>query len=283
MRSKVITRAWRRRPRTPVWASARLAGLAFGAIAVAGCGGADDTSSGQAANESRAAQQGSGGREEGAPRREDRSSATNSREAPARSAGARGSGGPGRQQGDSRRRNRPGTPDPSVSTPRAAARPTTKRLAEPPSGAAQSRDSVSRAARIIRRIREAEKREPSERLGCVRFSVTSVRGEIQLIGPPPPAAVTARRVAGGVLIGYRFGSKLPSSETCRPFGLVLTVWSGRRLDPTYRARSEDFQLRGKSGRRLVKLPVEGRPPYRASVASVTITGRRGPRVDVAVP
>lgn len=274
MRHSTATRIWRRLSSRPI-APTHLVGLMLSTAALASCGGGDETPSDQMAHAK------GGGREEGLPGRENPSSASGSERVPARSSAARGSGRPGGREGGSPRRIRPGATGRSESPPRAAVGPHAARRRESPPHAARRRESPRRSAQLRARIRKAEERKPSERLGCERFSVTSARGEIHSIGPPPPA-VTARRVADGVLISYRFGSELPSSETCRPFGLVLTVWSGRRLDPTYISRSDDLQLRGPTGQRVVKLPAGGRPPYRVTVSSVSVTGRSGPRVGVAV-
>lgn len=157
------------------------------------------------------------------------------------------------------------------------------RKAEQEGGKAQRtpKPDKSRVTELRERLRKAAAREPSEQLGCKRFSIESAQGPLRLIGPPAPR-VEARRAQGGVSIGYRFAS-LPDNETCRPFELSLTVWSGRRSSPTYESYTANVRLRGLSGERVVRYPLAGKPPYRVTVSSTTITGRSGPRVTVPVP
>jgi hypothetical protein len=139
-----------------------------------------------------------------------------------------------------------------------------------------------RTARLLDRIREADKVEPSEELGCDRFTVNSVQGPYSSIGPPPPR-VEAKRTSDGVLVSYHFSS-VPANDTCRPFGLYLTVWGGRGHGPSNESSTVDVQLHGSlSGKRVVDYPLAGGPPYHVTVSSVAINGRTGPDVTVPVP
>lgn len=149
-------------------------------------------------------------------------------------------------------------------------------------GATERREE-ERIARLMKRMREAESQEPSEELGCERYTFAGGEEPVYSIGPPPPQ-IEVSRVHDGALIRYRFSS-LPDNETCRPFGLYMTV-SGADIpnrSPTFEKRTEDVRLRSLSGKRLVEFPLAGKPPHEVSVASFSITGRGGPRVTAPVP
>lgn len=145
------------------------------------------------------------------------------------------------------------------------------------------RQEEERVAQLIERMRDAESREPNEELGCERYTTIGAQGPYPSIGPPPPH-IKVSRVPDGALISYRFSS-LPNNETCRPFGLYMTVLGTNvpNRSRTFEKRTEDVRLRGLSGKRVVEFPLAGKPPYRVSVASFSITGRSGPRVTMPVP
>jgi hypothetical protein len=107
-----------------------------------------------------------------------------------------------------------------------------------------------------------------------------VRSEGYPLGPPRPDVVP-RLLGHHVEVYVRF-RQFPTSLACRPWMLSVVVYSGRQSSATFKNWVERYRLNGARGRVALMLPFGGRPPYHVLVEAQTITGRRGPRVELPV-
>jgi hypothetical protein len=127
--------------------------------------------------------------------------------------------------------------------------------------------------RLFALARTAARLPLTRQSGCVGAG----RSGDPSLGPPPPA-VKAWILGHHVEAVFSFRG-LPRSLACRPWLATVVVYSGKRSSSGYSNQVGRFRVRGSRGRVVVGLPYGGRPPYRLSISSETIGGRRGPTVD----
>src|SRR5262249_52842120 len=114
--------------------------------------------------------------------------------------------------------------------------------------------------------------EPSRQAGC---QPTDFPGSL---GPPGPD-VTARVIGYHVAVTVRFKT-MPSALACHPQGLSIAI-SGKPIHPTVGSIPwvERYALRGSSGRAVIRLPMYAVAPYKLTLVSETIQGRRSKDVE----
>ncbi len=122
--------------------------------------------------------------------------------------------------------------------------------------------------RLLRLARSASGDTVSRTNGCVPSDFPGT------LGPPTPRVTP--RILGyqvEVLVDY---DRLPRSLQCRPWNLRVHVHS---RDGKINFDSS-FAVEAPRGRIVVNLAWFGHPPYRLAVVSETLSGRRGPRVEL---
>jgi hypothetical protein len=114
--------------------------------------------------------------------------------------------------------------------------------------------------------------EPSRQAGC---QPTDFPGSL---GPPAPD-VSPRVIGYHVVVVVRFKS-MPSALACRPQRLSIAI-SGGSINPQVRAIPwvETYALQGSAGRAVIRFPLYSVAPYKLTLVSETIQGRRSKDVE----
>ena len=131
-------------------------------------------------------------------------------------------------------------------------------------------------------VRDRYEREQRRRLALARDAAAAPTtraagcvptGPSQALGPPAPG-VEARVLGHHVEVVFEF-ARLRQSQACRPWAVTIVVSAGRRASSGFKSQVASFVVAERRARVVVDLPWFAQPPYRVSVSSATIAGRRG--------
>jgi hypothetical protein len=135
-------------------------------------------------------------------------------------------------------------------------------------------------------VRDRYEREQRRRLALARQAAAApatpaagcvVADPSGAMGPPAPG-VTARVLGHHVEVVFEF-ARLPQSHACRPWEVTVVVSAGRRASSSFKSQVASFLVSERRARVVVDLPWFAQPPYKATVTSGTIAGRRGRPVE----
>jgi len=117
--------------------------------------------------------------------------------------------------------------------------------------------------------------EPTREAGCRPTDFPNS------LGPPAPA-VEARVIGYHVVVVVRFKT-LPRALACRPRTLSIAI-RGMSIHPSVRAIPwvERYELQGRVGRAVIRLPMYSAAPYELDLVSETIQGRRSKSVEMVL-
>ena len=117
--------------------------------------------------------------------------------------------------------------------------------------------------------------EPSRQAGCRPTDFPNS------LGPPAPA-VEARMIGYHVAVVVRFKT-LPRALACRPRALSIAI-RGKSINPSVGASPwvQRYELQGRVGRAVIRLPMYSVAPYELFLVSETIQGRRSKSVEMVL-